>query len=165
MMQNSDFGLDQFGGEPANALIATICGAPIAAVILTVVFAVFVGIVQFIAKMFGGTGTFDQLAYAIGAVVAPYYLISGLLALLSAIPYVGFCFGLLGLIALLYVIVLEVMAVKGVNQFGWGQAAGSVLIPFFALACCIAAGIAGLVSVLGPALQDAFEQINPNFTP
>jgi hypothetical protein len=165
MMQNSDFGLDQFGGEPANALIATICGAPIAAVILTVVFAVFVGIVQFIAKMFGGTGTFDQLAYAIGAVVAPYYLISGLLALLSAIPYVGFCFGLLGLIALLYVIVLEVMAVKGVNQFGWGQAAGSVLIPFFALACCIAAGIAGLVSVLGPALQDAFEQIAPTLAP
>jgi len=165
IMQNSDFGMDQFGGGPANALIATICGAPIAAVILTVIFAVFVGIVQLVAKMFGGRGTFDQLAYAIAAIVAPYYLVSGLLALLSAVPYVGFCFGLLSLIALLYVVALEVMAVKGVNEFGWGQAAGSVLLPFFGFACCLAAVVAGLVSVLAPALQDIFNQINQRLAP
>lgn len=165
IMQNSDFGMDQFGGGPANALIATICGAPIAAVILTVIFAVFVGIVQLVAKMFGGRGTFDQLAYAIAAIVAPYYLVSGLLALLSAVPYVGFCFGLLSLIALLYVVALEVMAVKGVNEFGWGQAAGSVLLPFFGFACCLAAVVAGLVSVLAPALQDIFNQINQSLAP
>ena len=167
ILQNSDLGIDQFGGGAANPLIAIICGAPIAAVILTVVFAVFVGIVQFIAKMFGGTGTFDQLAYAIGAVVAPYYLISGLVSLLAAIPipFVGLCFGLLGLIALLYVVVLAVMAVKGVNQFGWGQAAGSVLLPILGFACCLAAVVAGLVSVLGPAIQDGFEQIAPTLAP
>jgi len=165
IMQNSDFGLGQFEGGPANALIATICGAPIAAVILTVIFAVFVGIVQLVAKMFGGRGTFDQLAYAIAAIVAPFYLVSGLLTLLSAIPYVGLCFGLLGLIALLYVVVLVVTAVKGVNQFGWGQAAGSVLLPFFGFACCLAAVVAGLVSVLAPALQDIFNQINQSLAP
>jgi len=165
ILQNSDLGIEQFGGGAANPLIAIICGAPIAAVISTVIFAVFVGIVQLVAKMFGGRGTFDQLAYAIGAIVAPFYLLSGFLTLLSAIPYVGFCFGVLSLIALLYVVVLEVTAVKGVNQFGWGQAAGSVLLPILGFACCLAAVVAGLVSVLGPALQDVFDQINPTLVP
>jgi len=165
MMQNPDFGMDRFGGGPGNALIATICGAPIAAVISTVIFAVFVGVVQLVAKIFGGRGTFDQLAYAIGAIIAPFYVVSGLLALLSAIPYIGFCFGLLGLIAFLYVVALEVTAVKGVNQFGWGQAAGSVLLPFFILFCCIAAVVAGLVSLMGPALRDVFDQINQSLVP
>ena len=166
MLQNSDLGIDQFGG-PANTIITAICGAPVAAVISTVVFAAVVGVVQLVAKMFGGTGTYDQLAYALGAILAPYYLFSGFVSLLAAIPvpFVGLCFGSLGLIALLYVVVLEVMAVKGVNQFGWGQAAGSVLLPLFVLGCCIAAVVAGLVSVLGPALQDAFEQIVPTLAP
>lgn len=167
VLQNSDFGIDQFGAGAANPLVATICGAPIAAVILTVVFATVVGVIQLVAKMFGGTGTYDQLAYAIGAIVAPYYLFSGFVSLLAAIPvpFVRLCFGSLGLIALLYVIVLEVMAVKGVNQFGWGQAAGSVLLPLFVLACCIGAGIAGLVSLLAPVFQDVIDQINPTLVP
>jgi hypothetical protein len=165
LLQNSDFGVDQFGAGAANPLVATICGAPIAAVISTVLFAVFVGIVQLVAKMFGGRGTFDQLAYAIGAIVAPFYLVSGLLTLLSAIPYVGLCFGLLSLVALLYVVALEVTAVKGVNQFGWGQAAGSVLLPLLGFFCCLAAVVAGLVSVLGPVFQDVIDQINPTLVP
>jgi len=130
MLQNSDLGVNQFGGGLAGGLVTAICGAPIAAIISTVVFAIFVGVVQLVAKMFGGLGTFDQLAYAIAAIVTPFYLVSGFLALLGAIPYVGLCFGLLGLIAGLYVLALEVMAVKGVNQFGWGQAAASLLLPF-----------------------------------
>jgi hypothetical protein len=159
MMQNSDFGVDPFGGGPASALIATICGAPIAAVILTIVFALFVGVVQLVAKMFGGRGTFDQLAYAIAAIVAPFYLISGALSLLGAIPYVRFCFGLVGLIALLYVVALAVMAVKGVNQFGWGQAAGSVFLPVLVVVCCFAVGAIGLVSMAGPRISDIFNSI------
>ena len=165
ILQNSDFGVDPFGAGAANPLIATICGAPIAAVISTVIFAVFVGVVQLVAKLFGGNGTFDQLAYAIGAILAPFYLISGFLTLVSAIPYVGLCFGLLSLIALLYVIALEVTAVKGVNQFGWGQAAGSVLLPFFVFFCCLAAVVAGVFSVLWPAIQDGFDQIVPTLVP
>ncbi|HET9587283.1 MAG TPA: Yip1 family protein [Anaerolineales bacterium] len=163
--QASDFGLDQFGAEATGGLVAAICGAPIGALISVVVFAIFVGIVQLVAKMFGGTGTFDQLAYAIGAIIAPFYLVSAVLNLLSAIPYVVYCSGLLGFLALLYVIALEVTAVKGVNRFGWGPAAASVLLPFFVLACCVAAVIAGLVSVLVPTIQDGFEQIAPTLAP
>jgi hypothetical protein len=117
MMQNSDLGIEGIPGGAGGGLIAAICGAPIGAVISVVMFAIVVGIVQFIAKMFGGVGTFDQLAYSIAAIVTPFYLVSAVLTLLSAIPAVGWCFGILGLLAGLYVLALEVMAVKGVNQF------------------------------------------------
>ena len=157
MMQNSDLGLE---GIPAGGgLVAAICGAPIGAVISVVMFAIVVGIVQFIAKMFGGVGTFDQLAYSIAAIVTPFYVVSAVLTLLAAIPAVGWCFGILGLLAGLYVLVLEVMAVKGVNRFGWGQALASLLLPVFAVACCIAAVIAGLASMLAPQFQDIFNSI------
>jgi len=159
MLQNSDLGVDQFGGGPGGILITAICGAPVGAVISTVVFAIFVGVVQLVAKMFGGQGTFDQLAYTIAAIVTPFYLVSGLLALLGAIPYVGLCFALVALLAGLYVLALEVMAVKGVNQFGWGQAAASLLLPFLVVVCCFAVGAIGLVSMAGPRISDIFNSI------
>jgi hypothetical protein len=109
--------------------------------------------------MFGGRGTFDQLAYAIAAIVAPFYLVSAVLTLLSAIPAVGFCFGLVGLLAGLYVLVLEVMAVKGVNQFGWGQAIASLLIPVLAIACCISIVIAGIFSMIAQQYPEIFNSI------
>src|SRR5215212_8994062 len=121
MMQNYDFGGNGFPTGAGGGIITAICGAPIAAVVSVVVFAIVVGVVQLLAKMFGGRGTFDQLAYAIAAIVTPFYLVSGVLSLLAAIPWAGACFGIIGLFAGLYVLVLEVMAVKGVNQFGWGQ--------------------------------------------
>lgn len=160
MMQNSDLGINvpQAAG---GGLIAAICGAPIGAVISVVVFAIVVGVVQLLARMFGGRGTFDQLAYAIAAIVAPFSLVSGVLTLLSAIPFAGVCFGLVGLLAGLYVLVLEVMAVKGVNQFGWGQAAASLLLPFVVLACCIALGVVGVLRALGPNINQIFESLTP----
>jgi hypothetical protein len=124
-----------------------------------ILFAIVVGVVQVLAKMFGGTGTFDQLAYSIAAIVTPFYLISGVLSLLSAIPFVGFCFGLLGFAAALYVLVLEVMAVKGVNQFGWGQAIGSLLLPVVAIACCVSVVVGALLSMVSPELMDIFNSI------
>jgi hypothetical protein len=148
-------------GFPAagGGIMTVICGAPIGAVISVVIFAIVIGIVQLLAKMFGGRGTFDQLAYAIAAIVTPFYLVSGVLSLLSAIPYVGFCFGLLTLAAGIYVLVLEVMAVKGVNQFGWGQAIASLLLPVFAVVCCLSVAIGALLSMVSPEMMDIFNSI------
>ena len=158
MMQNA--GLEeQVVPSLGSGLMTVICGAPIGAVIAVVMFAIVVGIVQLLAKMFGGRGTFDQLAYAIAAILTPFYLVSGVLSLLSAIPYAGFCFGLLGFAAALYVLVLEVMAVKGVNQFGWGPAIGSLLLPVVAVACCISVTVGALLSMMAPEMMDIFNSI------
>jgi Flp pilus assembly pilin Flp len=148
-----------------STLITAICGAPIGALISVVFFAVFTGVIQWVAKMFGGTGTFDQLAYALAAVTVPFSFISGILSLLGAIPYVGFCFGIVGLGAGIYALVLQVMAVKGVNRFGWGQALGSYFLPGIVFACCIAVVVAGLLSVLAPAINETFNQLNQSLMP
>jgi hypothetical protein len=158
MMQNSDLGLEGFPAA-GGGLMTVICGAPIGALISVVLFVIVIGIVQLLAKMFGGRGTFDQLTYAIAAIVTPFYFVSGLLTLLSAIPYAGVCFGILGFAGALYVLVLEVMAVKGVNQFGWGQAIGSLLLPVLAIACCFAVGLFALAQALGPQINDIFNSI------
>lgn len=158
MMQN--FGLEgQLPDAGRSGLLAVICGVPISAIVSVVLFAIVVGIVQLLARMFGGRGTFDQLAYAIAAIVTPFYMISGVLGLLSAIPIAGWCFGILGFFAALYVLALEVMAVKGVNQFEWWQALASMLLPVFAIACCFGVGVFALVRALGPQLNDIFNSL------
>jgi len=156
MMQNSDLGIEGFP-QAGGGIVAAICGAPIAALIQVVLFALGVGIFQLIAKMFGGRGTFEQLAYSLAAIVTPFYVVSALLTLLSVIPYVGACFGILGFVAGIYVLVLEIMAVKGVNQFGWGPAVAAVLLPAFLFACCIAVAVGSLLSMMGPEIMDSFE--------
>jgi hypothetical protein len=160
MMQGT--GLENQAGP---GLVGILCGAPIAAVVTVVFFSAFTGIVQWVAGLFGGKGSFEKLAYVFAAITVPFTLLSALITLLSAIPYVGACFGIIGLLAGLYVLVLQVMAVKGVNQFDWLPAAGSLLLPFIAFICCISAGVAGLVSLAGPAMQDIFDQINQSITP
>lgn len=160
MMQNMDFGGQGLpGGATGNALVTAICGAPIGAIISVVLYALIIGLIQVVAKMFGGRGTFDQMAYAGAAILTPFYLISTVLTLLAAIPFVGACFGLVSLLALLYVLVLMVMAAKGVNQFGWGQALGSCSVPFLGLLCCVTVAVIGMMQVLGPAISDTFNSI------
>jgi Yip1-like protein len=159
MMQNPDFGGNGFPRMAGGGLVAVICGAPIGAVISVVAFVIFVGIVQLIAQMFGGRGTFEKLAYATAAIVAPFSLINSVLTLLTAIPFAGLCFGLVSLLAVVYVIALEVMAVKGVNQLGWGPALGAYFLPFLVLLCCVAIGVIGLLRALGPGINDIFNSI------
>ena len=157
--------LEQYGsnGQFVNGfgggLITAICGAPIVAVIATLFFAIGTAIIQWIAKMFGGKGNSGQLAYALAAILAPFSIVTGVLSLLSAIPFVGLCFSAIIAIAGLYILVLEIMAIKGVNQFGWGAAIGSLFIPGLAIGFLCACLIGGSIALLGPAIRNMFQQI------
>jgi len=160
------YGLGNAGGLGRGGIVATlilaICGGPILAVIATVFFAIWTAIIQWVAKMFHGQGTNEQLAYAFAAIVAPFAIVSGVLSLLAAIPYVGFCFNAILAIAGIYAVVLNVMAVKGVNRFGWGEALGSVFIPgiVIGLVCCCLIG--GISMAAGAGLKGLFQQIQQN---
>jgi hypothetical protein len=137
-----------------------VCGAPIAAVIAVIFFAIFLGIMQLIARAFGGHGTFDQLAYAIASIVVPMNLIGVVLTLLAAIPFVGLCFTAISLILGIYALVLEVMAVKGVHQITWlGAIVSAVALPLVLFACVACAAIFGLAA-LGPVIGNVFSSIN-----
>ena len=164
-LARSGLGTERLGTGLGAVAVSLLCATPIVAIVGTVVFAVIVALVQWIAKMFGGKGTNDQLAYAYAAISVPYSLVSAVFILLSAIPYVGFCFRILLALAGIYIFVLQVMAVKGVNQFGWGPAFGSVLIPVFAvvLICCCVVFIA--TSVMGLAIGNVFSSINQSLAP
>ena len=160
MMQGSGF-----ENQMGTGLAGVLCGAPVFAAISVVLFAAFTGVVQWIAGLFGGRGSFEKLVYVLAAITVPFTLISALLTLLSAIPFVGLCFGLVSLLAALYVLYLEVMAVKAVNQFDWGKAAASLLLPVLVLFCCVFVFAFGLASMLGPQLQDILNEVNPNLIP
>ena len=153
-------GFESFGSGFGGGFIAALCGAPVSAALSVLFFAITVAVVQWIAKMFGGRGNYNQLAYAFGAIIAPYVLISSVLTLLSAIPYVGLCFSGIALIAGIYILVLEIMAVKGINQIGWGAAIGSLLIPVFAIMFLCGCLVVGVLTLLGPVIGDVFDSIN-----
>jgi hypothetical protein len=144
----------------ATTLITAVCGAPIVAVITTILFAIGIYIFQWIAKMFGGKGTPDQLAYAMAAISAPFSIVSGVLGLLGAIPYVGLCFGLVTLLIGIYILVLEVMAIKGVNQISWGAAIGTLFIPSLVVVCICGCVVIASLMVLGPVIGNVFSSIN-----
>lgn len=154
---------DLFGGNAQRGAAfefgVVICSAPIAGAISVLFFAIGTGIVQWVATLFKGTGRFSQLAYTLAAITVPYTVVASVLAPFSAIPWVGVCTGLISLGLAIYVIVLEVMAVKGVNKFGWGEAAGSVLLPFFVFLCC-AIVAAFVLAGMGVAISETFNSIN-----
>lgn len=155
---------DQSGGG-FGVVIVLIVLTPVIAALSVLFFAIGAAIVQWIAGMFGGKGTVGQLTFALGAIAAPTAIISGVLSLFSAIPILGLCFGLVGFVFGLYIFVLQIIAVKGVNQFGWGAAIGSVLIPgvvvFIILACLMFL----FAAMMAPIIGNVFSTIGPSFGP
>jgi hypothetical protein len=148
------------GGGIGAALINFLCVTPFAAVVGVVGFIISVGLMQWIARLFKGQGTFDQLAYALGAITAPGLLVSAVLTLPSLIPVLGICSGLLSLLFSVYVLVLEATAIKGVHKFGWGAAVGTLLIPGLVIGLVVCCFVAVIVSLTGLALGDVFSTIN-----
>jgi hypothetical protein len=159
-LQQAGVDTGSVGGGLGAALINFLCITPFAAIVGIIGFIISVGLMQWIARLFHGQGTFDQLAYTLGAILAPGLLVSAVLALPSAVPFLGICSGLLSLLFSLYLLVLEVRAIKAVHKFGLGSAIGTLVIPGLAIGfvvCCIVAVIA---SVAGIAFGDLFSTIN-----
>ena len=151
--------LGGFGGSSlygttgaGSPLIFVICGVPVGAVLSIVGLMITAGLSQAVAGALGGTGSYSKLAFAIAAYTAPLSLIS---SVLGVIPYVN-C--LLVPLAI-YGIVLNVTAVKAVNQFSWGKAiVASVVIlagVLFAVACVTIV----ILALLGPAIGNVFSNI------
>ena len=149
------------GGQSiGNLLIPIVCISPIYGVIFVLFFALGTAIVQWIAKLFGGTGTYNKLVYPVAAIYVPISLVSILLIRFNTIPFVGFCLIPISIAITLYFVFLQITAVKAVNRFGWGQAAGSVLLPgaviVFVCGCIVAVGL----MLMGPMIGNVFSSIN-----
>ncbi|MBT3323459.1 MAG: YIP1 family protein [Anaerolineae bacterium] len=147
------------GSGAAIGFGTIICGAPIMAIIGVISFAISVAFVQWIAKLFGGTGSYEKLAYAFSAILVPYSVIAAILAILGAIPFVGILTGAVNLGLSIYILVLEVQAVKGVNGIDTGKSIASILLPglviFVFVCCCVIA----VTMALGPVIGEVFNEI------
>ena len=144
---------------PSLGISSVICGAPLGAIVGVIVFAIITALVQWIAKLFGGTGSFEKLAYTFAAIMVPYSAISAVLSLLGAIPFVGILTGLVSFGLLFYVIFLEVQAIKAVNGIDTAKALGAILLPglviFVFVCCCVVISL----TLLGPVIGDVFSEI------
>lgn len=152
-------------GSTLTSLVVSLCLSPLVGVLSVVFFAIGVAITQWIAKLFGGTGTFEKLAYASAAISVPFTLITSVLSLFGIIPFVGICTGIISLLLAFYILYLQITAVKAVNRFSWGAAVGTVLIPGIAVGlvcgCIVFAGM----MVMGPVIGNVFSSINQSLTP
>jgi len=148
------------GGDLATTLITLSCAVPIIAGLVTVFFAIDVAILQWVAKMFKGTGSYNQLIYVLAAISAPLTLISGALGAFSVVPFLGYCLSAINIVLIVYVIVLNIMAVKAVNNFGWGEAIGTVLLPALVFGCICGCATIFILMLLGPVVGDVFSTIN-----
>jgi len=149
-----------FEGSTVGVVVGAVCAAPIAGALSVLFFALGVAIIQWIAKLFGGTGSYDKLVYAIAAISMPFTLVSVVLLPLSLVPYGAVCTGLLGTGLGFYALFLQITAVKAVNRFGWGPAAGSVLLPGFLVLLICACVVILSLTLLGPVIGDVFNDIN-----
>jgi len=148
------------GADPAVGIGTVICGAPVGALLAVIGFAIGTALVQWVAKLFGGTGTFDKLAYAFSSITVPYSVVASVLALLGMFPFVGILTGLISLALSIYLIVLEVLAVKAVNRLDTGKAVGSVLLPGLVIALLICCCIVVAFALMGPVIGNVFDSIN-----
>ena len=76
------------------------------------------------------------------------------------IPFVGILTGLISLALSIYLIVLEVLAVKAVNRLDTGKAVGSVLLPGLVIALLICCCIVVAFALMGPVIGNVFDSIN-----
>ncbi|MBC8336321.1 MAG: YIP1 family protein [Anaerolineales bacterium] len=151
-----DFPVEDMGGFLIGALVI----APFMAGIVVLFFMLSTALIQWIASLFGGTASYATLVYPFGAIYAPFMLASAMMSLLGLIPFIGMCFGLISIGIWVYQIVLQVLAVKAVNDLDTGKAAGAVLLPglvlFVFVCCCLLIGLAAA----GPIIGEVFSEIN-----
>ena len=159
---SSQLGVQGAGSSVGVSIFATICASPIAGGISVLFFALGIAIVQWIAKLFGGTGTYDKLVYAVAAISVPFSLVSMFLVPLNVVPYLNICTGLISFGLSIYVIYLQITAVKAVHGFGWLEAAIAVFLPVILLVFLCAFAVLGIMKAVGPSLNNILQQLQPS---
>lgn len=148
------------GGGGAFSFGALICGAPLGAIFGVIFFAIGVALILWVAKLFGGGGDFEKLAYTFAAIMVPIAAVNAGLSLLGMIPFIGLLFSLVSFAVSIYSLVLHIFATQAVTGLDTGKAAASVILPwlvvFLFICCCVVL----FTVVLGASMGDVFNQIN-----
>lgn len=103
------------------------------------------GIYWIVAKILGGSGSFESQTYLIATYSAPLMIVSGII---GVIPILGAC---VGFILGIYNLVLTYFALKVSHNFTTGKAITTLLVPILIgilIACCVAFAIMMFVGAL-----------------
>jgi hypothetical protein len=150
---------NQFG--PMGSLIGTasimslICCAPFIALLGVLGFIISTGIYHLLARLFGGSGTFREVTFAVSTFYVPLTVISAVLAVL---PVVG---TFLAIPVSIYMLVLFGISINAVHNLGAGKATAVILIP---AAIVIVIGVllgVFMIATLAPYLQQMPGGITP----
>ena len=133
------------------------CYLPISAVVAVILTFIYSRFVQWIAVKMDGTGTYSRLVYTFAASFAPIALISTAVALIPIVQYLVFPLFIYGL-------VLGMLAVRAVHQFGWGKAVASILTPYLLAMVLVAIPAVLMISYL---LHSSSERLvrHPGYAP
>jgi hypothetical protein len=145
---------DQYGpllAQQAGFSLATIAGTFCFTLIaVPIAFLIGSGIWFVIAKLFGGTGEFEEQSYLLATISAPMTIINGVLAI---IPFVGAC---LSLLIVIYQLVLTYFAMKVSHNLTSGRALGVVLTPVvIALICGVCLFGTAFLGVMGALMGES----------
>ncbi|XOF32293.1 MAG: Yip1 family protein [Candidatus Electrothrix sp. YB6] len=142
-----------FMGGLIGSLPDSLICAPFVSIISLVCTAIYVFIINLIARCLRGTGTYKQLLFVTAAYTAPLGIISGLVMLSPQVtPLVGYLFLLMSLYGLL----LSLIAVKAVYQISWFKS----LIANFFLPVIFIGSIVSLLFISSPQVaQDIVSQV------
>ena len=129
----------QFGNSPMLPLMRSLMGG--GSLVLTLVGTLFatvigffigVGVIYLLGRIFGGTGTFGEMAYDIALYSAPMTVLA---ALVGIIPILG---ALVALLLVIYQIYLNWLAIQAGMNLPGSKALWVILIPILVvvLLCC-----------------------------
>ena len=136
----------------ASSAVLLACWVPIAGVLAILGLMISTGISHILARAFGGTGTFTQLAYAIAAYTAPVALVT---APLAFIPLVNCLTWPLSF----YLMFLNIVAIKAVHHLSWGRAFLSSTLFVALVLGILACGLIVILVLMGPAIGGVFSNI------
>jgi hypothetical protein len=134
--------MQQAQGSLASGIIGGFCGALIG---VPLSFLIGSGLYWLIAKLLGGTGSYENQTYLLGTFTAPLMIVNGIV---SIIPIAGGCVAFL---ISIYTLVLTYFALKVSHDFTSGKAIATLLIPLLIgilLACCIIASVMTMMGAL-----------------
>lgn len=112
----------------------SVIGGLIGGILYTLVnFYIFTGLVYYVGKAMGGTGSFDEVAYTFALFIAPLNVIGSLVSLLAVIPILGWIvIVVVGLALLIAQIYFAYIAVRSsMNLLDQGKAIVTMAAAFF----------------------------------
>mgnify|MGYP001347553080 CR=1 FL=1 len=121
---------------------AALFGGIIGAIVSFIIFA---GLLQLVAKILGGTGSFGKYAYLLAAVYVPVTLVNSVLGL---VPLLGGC---IAFILWIYQLVLAYYATRVEHKLSSGRSIIVVLAPLVILlliGCCFLGTIGGMLGLI-----------------